>query len=48
MLVNIILGMKFLDEHYLSPESTHDYIKHNNMPFGQLKKGIHNLNEDEK
>ena len=35
-------------ENYLSPEATHDYIKHNNMTFDQLKKGIQNTNEDDK
>ena len=27
-------------DHYLSPEATHDYNKHNNMPFDQLNKGL--------
>ena len=27
-------------DNYLSPEATHDYIKHNNMPFDQLNKGL--------
>ena len=31
-------------KHYLSAEATRDYIKHNNMTFEQLKKGIPNPN----
>ena len=27
-------------DHYLSPESTHDYNRHDNMPFDQLNKGL--------
>ena len=32
-------------EHYLSPEATRDYNKHNNMKFEQLKKGLPNPNK---
>ena len=35
-------------EHFLSPEATRDYIKHNNMTFEQLKKGLPNPNDDNK
>ena len=35
-------------DHYLSPESTSDYIKHNNMTIQQIKKGIPNPNKGDK
>ena len=35
-------------ENSLSPEATRDYIKHNNMTFEKLKKGLPNTNEDDK
>ena len=35
-------------EHCLSPEATRDYIKQNNITFEQLKKGLPNINEDNK